>query len=120
MISQQPREQFQRELSQFRRLNKLVAQYCKNQTDENFRNVGRHLDDIGQAGEAGQTGQTQAGSSWLSKETEFASSPSCFCKKMARSEGQYIEYFRDKFPSYYFSKSLRKIYEIGDRKYKGC
>ena len=111
MISEQPREQFQQELSQFRRLNKLVAQYCKNQTDENFGNVGRHLDDIG---EIRQTGQTEADSSWLSKETDFASAPSCFCDKMARSEGQNIEYFRDKFPSYYFSKSLRRIYEIGD------
>ena len=118
MISEQPREQFQQELSQFRRLNKLVAQYCKNQTDENFRNVVGHLDDIGQVG---QTRQTEASSDELvSSETDFASSPSSFCERMARSEGEYIEYFRDKFPSYYFSKSLRRIYEIEDRKCKGC
>lgn len=99
ILKRQDQVTFQDDLVKFRELNSLVENYCKKKHAEQYHKVLDYLDEINE-----------------DPPEEFTNRPYCFCAKLNRSEKQYVEYFRRKFPVFYFNSRLSAM----PREMHGC
>lgn len=100
VIQNQKQKLLIRDLKIFKTLNKLVVQYCLNGLS--FFQYSAILDKLNEIREK--------------PPNEFTKRPHCFCKKLMRSEKEYVVYFRRKFPQNYFHPELMKE----ERVLNGC
>ena len=97
IIALQDQKKFRDDVTNFRKLNNAVLNFCANATGngdysiDKFNNIVEILKTLGEDLQKG-----------------FMEKPECFCKKLKRRERDYLTFFAKRFPPFYFVKTFAR------------